>query len=73
MVVGYGSCRAREGEETMNAKERKMREALELIAEQCEDHPLYYPDATEQDLKREGGDCASITYWAQVAREALKP
>ena len=48
-----------------------LREALELIAEQCEEHPLYMPDATETDLEREGGDAASVTYWAQTARKAL--
>ena len=49
-----------------------LREALELIAEQCEEHPLYLPDATEADLEREGGDAASVTYWAQTARDALR-
>jgi len=49
-----------------------LREALELIAEQCEEHPLYLPDATDADLEREGGDAASVTYWAQTARDALR-
>ena len=46
-------------------------DALELIATQCEDHPLYMPDASDDDMMREGGDSASITYWAQTARSAL--
>ena len=45
--------------------------ALELIAQQCEDHPTYMPDATDEDMAREGGDAATITFWAQTARAAV--
>jgi len=57
---------------TQQTREERLQEALEMIAEQCEDHPAYIPDATDEDMHREGGDAASITYWAQIARKALE-
>jgi len=53
-------------------RETNIREVLTMIADQCEDHPLYFQDATDEDLKSEGGDCATITSWAHIAREALQ-
>ena len=63
----------------MSAETTRLREtiiklvaALQIIAEQCEDHPAYlWPNATEAELHEEGGDAATITHWAQIARAAL--
>lgn len=49
----------------------EMLEALIYIAEQCEEHPAYIPNATDADIEREGGDSATITYLAQTARAAI--
>ncbi len=57
--------------ETYRAIVAELLAALELIAEDCEAHPAYMLDATDEDMEREGGDAASITYWAQTARDAI--
>jgi len=51
---------------------KKYRDALLLIAEECENHPLYMEGATDKELCSVGGDAALITYWAQIARESLE-
>lgn len=48
-------------------------EALRVIVEDTEQHPMYMGDeATEEQMVSEGGDAASITYWNHTARVALK-
>lgn len=41
------------------------------IAERMEDHPTCMPDATDEEMEREGGDSAEITYIAQICRKEL--
>lgn len=51
-----------------------IRTALELTAEECEDHPLYLgPGLSADDIATEGGDAAFVTEIAYRAREALSP
>ena len=48
-------------------------EALRVIMEDTEQHPMYMGDeATEEEMTSEGGDAASVTYWNHTARAALK-
>lgn len=49
----------------------ELRKALERIAEDTLAHPLCMEDATEEEMTKEGGDMASITYWHQIARAAI--
>ena len=53
------------------AQVERMAEALDEIAESCEQHPCFIPDATDDDIEREGGDAAMFRWNARLAREAL--
>lgn len=70
LSVSY-ECDLTAERDRLRAINAELATALELLAQQCEDHPVYMPDATDEDMLREGGDAATITYWAQVARAAL--
>ena len=54
-------------------REKELREALQYIADQLEEHPACMPaTSTEEELDSEGGDAAFFTHNLQVALLALR-